>query len=431
MTMEVNTVIAINCVPEYVDKTICNFWRIVAKKMDEEGYVLILLSTTEINIPGLKVVPLPYLMTDFLRVKISKRNKKIDKAEISDVMQWYGCSCRIAYKSLSAAYDYFSDVLEAFRPSSVIGWQSMNPVMRVLRNEAQVRDIPLWFGERGWVRHSLMFDVCENNYLSEINRSFTIDRVLRKYVPAPRTIEYLRNKSNGEHDLSRYDAARDISKEELKEKYGISEEKKIVTIFTHGEPHLNTLYRSAIRDAHDISSEKMQSRVMEVAASFVRKGFCVLVQEHPFNEINNKKIDISFSDDVIEVKENVASLLSASDCFLFTLTTIQFDAIFFGKPFGLLSKSPLYHDGVPPFIGDFDSVDSFVDTIISGRNWGTIKEALEKYAAFLYENFLLDIEEDKISESADIFVSHLTRFSRPVDGNLDDRLMEFSEKWLS
>lgn len=431
MTGKVNTVFVVNCVPESVDKNIHNFWRIVAERMNERGYAIIFLSTTEIDVSGLKIVPLPYLMTDFMKVKAQKRNKLIDKNEVRDVMQWYRCGRRVAYRSLSLAHDYFADILDIFRPSSVIGWQSMNPVMRVLQNEAQVRDVPLWFGERGWVRHSLMFDVCENNYLNEVNRSFTIDRVLRNYVPDPVTIEYLRNKSNGEYDLSRYAAIDEISKETLKEKYGIPEEKKIVTIFTHGEPHLNTLHRSAIREAHDISSEKMQSRVRDVATAFLRRGFCVLVQEHPFNEMHDRKIDISFSEDVLEVKENVSSLLSVSDCFLFTLTTIQFDAVFFGKPFGLLSKSPLYHNGMPPFVGDFDSVDSFVETIVSGRDWDATKAALEQYTAFLYENFLLDIEEHKINESADIFVSHLTRFSRPLDGNLDDRLAEFSEKWLS
>jgi len=185
----------------------------------------------------------------------------------------------------------------------------------------------------------------------------------------------------------------------------------------------------AVRIMHDVSPALLQQRLDAVSAALLARGHWLLVQEHPFNEAAGRCLRLPDSPRVLAVRENVSSLIDAADVLLFTLATLQFDAVFLDKPLGLLSRSALYRDGDPPFIGDHPGAEAFLDSLFDEAAWPARFERLQTDVAFYFEQLLIDIEPEALPAGAAEWADHLARLQRPLDRSLDDRVERFVGQW--
>lgn len=423
-------VLAVNCVPADADAAVPAFWSALSARLAAQGLQLVVASTTPLDDEALQVIRLPFLLTEFTppRRDAAAAPPPPAPGAVDDVARWYGCEPEAAARALADAGEFFTDLLATLRPAAVLGWQSANPVTRVLRACARAADLPFWAGERGWVRNTLMFDLGDNNMLGEMNLGLAAATLRERLRPAPATLALLEARARDAADLGRYAAATRVDGPALREQLGIPAAATVVAFFGHGEPSF-ALHGGAAGELHGLSPEALQQRLDAVTDELLARGCWLLVQEHPFNRSNGRLLRLREHPQVIALEENVSSVLDAADAGLFTVSTLQFDAAFLDKPFGLLSRSALYRAGEPPMIGDHASVAAFVDAVLDATAWPARARRLRRDIGFLYENFLLDIAPGRIDASAERWAAHLAQLVRPVDGQMDARVQAFLEKW--
>ncbi len=428
-------VLAMHCVPADVDPSVEMFWSRLAAALARRGRVLVLLSTASVADPALQVVGMPFALTAFARhyaaapAVAPSAGIDVDEESISDAVAWYRCAHSEAQDNLRVATAFLRDLLDALRPVAVLGWQSANPLTRLLRKCTRGAEIPWWSGERGWVRGTLMFDLGGPHVLGELRTSLAGARQRRGYHPTPEMMAHLRQRATQAANLGRYAEPRRLDRNALRAKLGIPADAPVSVLFTHGEPYVNSMGIAAVREFHGMSTELLQARFDGLCAALSARGHWLLVQEHPFNVRDGRCLRLPEQPNVVRVQENVRSLLDAADVCFFTLATLQFDAVFLDKPIGLLARSALYREGVPPFVGDFEDVDAFVDAVLDAAAWPERFERLRTEVAFIYEHLLLDVQPDVVETSAAEWAGHLAQFSRPVDAHLRTRVARFLDLW--
>lgn len=422
-------VLAVNCTPPEADPAVPAFWSALSAELAASGWQLVVASTVALEDPALQVIQIPYLLTEFQPPREASGPPPLPSAAtVAEVQRWYGCTADEAVAGLANAGEFFADLLDTLRPAAVLGWQSANPVTRVLRRCARDADLPFWSGERGWVRNTLMFDLGDNNALGEAQLGLAAATLRERLAPSPATLALLSRRARDAADLGRYAAAERVDGAALRERLGIPADARVVAFFGHGEPSF-ALHGGAAGALHELSEGQLKQRLDAVTDELLARGCWLLVQEHPFNRDNGRTLRLKESPRVIALAENVSSVLDAADASLFTLATLQFDAAFLDKPLGLLSRSALYRAGEPPMFGDYADAGAFLDAALDAQAWPRRAERLRRDIGFLYENFLLDIEPAQRRDSAARWARHLTQRARPVDDGMDARIGAFLQKW--
>ncbi len=426
-------VLAMHCVPAAVDPAVEAFWSQLGQQLAQRGHTLVLLSTTPVSDPALQVIDMPFELTAFARqfATVPSSGVEVSEQAVHDAVSWYGCDHDEARDNLRLAKAFLRDLLDTLRPAAVLGWQGLNPLTRVLRDCVHTAELPWWTAERGWVRNTLMFDLGGNHLLGETHTSLTSARARARYQPSEGILQTLKQRATDAVGLGRYAGARRLSREALRGKLGIPPDAPVAVLFTHGEPGMNSMGTAAVREMHDLSSELLQCRVDDLSRSLIARGYWLLVQEHPFNAPAGRCLRLPVHERILPVQENVSSLLDAADVGLFTLATLQFDAVFLDKPLGLLSRSALYRDGTPPFMGDFDNAGAFLDDLLDATAWPARFESLRTDVAFMFEHCLIDIEPGVVAAGAAEWAAHLARLHRPLDVRLTSRIETFLGRWVA
>lgn len=424
-------VLAMHFVPADIDPAVEAFWSELSRELATRGFVLVLLSTTTVRDPALNVVEMPYELTAFQSTygQYPLIGAAVDEEAVENAVSWYSCDHSVARTNLRLAQAFLSDLMDTLRPSTVLGWQDLHPLTRQMRQQARAADVPCWSGERGWVRNTLMFDLGGIHLLSEVRTSLPLSRARARYQPEAGRLDELALRAHEASSLGRYTTADRVSGEALRQRLGIAPGDCVVTLFTHGEPGVNALGNPAVREFHDISPHILQARLDAVAHALAARGCWLLVQEHPFNAAAGRELRLPDLPRVRKLREDVSSLVDASQALLFTLATLQFDAVFLNKPMGLLSRSALYRDGVPPFLGDHASPDEFLDSLFDENAWPDRHRQLQEEVAFLYDNLLLDIAPERLAESSRGWADVLCEFTRSVDSGFDARVESFLQRW--
>ncbi len=424
-------VLAVHCVPTDIAPQVTQFWMHLSAQLASRGFQLVLLSTTPIAAEGLQVIEMPFELTAFPAHygTVAAQVASASEREILDVMTWYGCAYDFARESVTVAQGFVQDMLDTLRPCAVLGWQSSNPLSRLIAQQAQLQGVPHWSGERGWVRNTLMFDLANNNALSEMHASLALRRLRRRVAPRPETLASLKLRAKAAADLGRYASKEVMSREAFRAAMGIAPEEQVTVFFGHGEPSILSTDQPALRELHNLPDGALDARVRALAESVERRGGWLLVQEHPFNRTHGRSLTLPRSDRVRLVEENVSTLLHAADQTIYTLATLQYDAVFLDKPVGLLCRSPLYRAGVTPCISDFESADAFLDALADTDVMNQALTSMREDVAFMFENLLIDIEGDAVVDGAQAAADWLAERARPVDDQLPARIETFLTRW--
>jgi hypothetical protein len=430
--LEKGVVLAINCVPKEIDPNILQFWTIVANRFKERGVHFILASTTRTSSANIKTVDVLFNLPDFARRypgHFDPIQPPPASAQIIQLMNWYSCSYEDALKSLNIAQQYYDQLIESLCPAAVIGWQSMNPCTRLLFQAANSRDIPVWSGERGWIADTLMFDLGQNNFLSEIHRSFAIDRLFERYKFDAKIYAQLETRKLAKERVGRYSSEIFVKEDDFRARLSIPTDAKIIAFFMHGEPAMHLNLFSVLNELHRTSKVTLQRQLDEISKYCIDHGYYLLIQHHPFNRDRGYTLDLADSIYIKEVSVNFHTLLNASDRCLFTFSTIQYDAVLQHKPFGLLSRSSLNVSNAAYVEEEFCSFNDFMDALVDALDWEIRLKNLQRFLLFIYENFLLDISPAYIVESANRFAAQIAKFERHIDRNIASRIEEFLGKW--
>lgn len=424
-------VLAMHFLPADRDPLVEGFWSRLATALAARGHALILLSTTPVADPALQTIDVPFEITAFVQrfPRHPARDIAIGEEETAHTASWYRCSRQAARDNLHVAHAFVGDLLHTLRPAAVLGWQDLVPLTRVVREQARAAGIPYWAGERGWVRNTLLFDLAGTHALGETYASLASRRQRRHYQPKPEVLRKLRHRATHAASLDRYPAAVRTGREALLRKLGVPPNAPVAVLFTHCEPGINAISAPAPAELHDARPEVLQQRIDAVTAALLARGFWLLVQEHPLNIKAGRCLKLPGASRVLSVHENVSSLLDACDLSLYTLASLQFDAIFLDKPLGLLSRSALYHDGEPPFMGDYATADTFLDAVLDSSAWPERHRCTRAHVAFYYEELLLDIEPTAVDASAAEWADHLAQFKRPVGCDFPGRVELFLADW--
>ena len=425
-----NVVLAFHCIPQDVEPDVEDFWRELSASLSAHGLRLILASSVSVGSGELAVLGIPFEMTGFVPRPGGAQPPKAQAVEIADVIAWYGCSPEDAAQHISGARQFFGEMLDALCPVAVIGWQSVNPVTRLVRELVRSRDIVFWSAERGWLRKTLMFDLQENNFLTEVNLSFALRQVERELTHEPddfrRRTLFCRQGS-----LSRYASAPTRTREQFRAEKGIPEGAHVVALCTHGEPSVGSLARSYLRELHGFSYAALQAVAAGIHEECRRRGFHLLVQEHPFNRGGPFALQSFSSSDVFMAEASVETLMAACDTFLFTTSTIQFDAALARRRFGLLTRSALAVADGAPCLANHESIRSLLDDVLDDSKWPDRWLALERRIDFLlrYTLFRIDTLEQRI-DSASRFANDLSLLVTFIEPTLPSmELSQFLTRW--
>lgn len=423
-------VLALNFVPEEVEPGIHAFWESASHALQAQGHSLVIASTTPIG-AALDCLPIPYVLTDFA----NRYAGNIDLTSAAPpcplferkVQDWYSCEAELARVSIQIASAFLNQLITALRPVAVITWQSTNPLSQLLQTVARNHGLPTWSAERGWIPHTLMFDVGENTHLSEVGRSLVAQSLINSYSPSREELNAMTHRLMADKS-GRYAAAPSQSGADLRQRLGISPEAKVFAMFTHGEPFLWT-GDGTLAELHGLSRDRYLRLFQEIKQYCIEGGHYLLVQEHPFNRDRPHELSVNGAPGVMSLRENVHTLLDAADHSIFTLSTVQAYAVAYKKSFGILAKSFLHDSEGPYYQGDFSDARGFMEAVENGTDWQTRHAAIEKRMAFYLKHFLLDVSPGQISASADRFAALLKKFERPLRPDLDEAVNEFLQVW--
>jgi len=400
-------VVAFHCVPFEVDQEIENFWSHLKDQLQLLGLDLFLISTAPIHNSTIQNLQIPFNLPD---LEYCTENYLIDDALVETVSNWYQIDKLTGLKTFSSCYRFFVDALNFLRPSVVISWQSTHPLSRITKLICQQNDIPWWCAERGWLRNTLMVDLCENNLLSETSRSLALKRSFQRYKMAETLPEVLRSRLDVTPSASRYPSQSSIPYTDLRQSYNLSKNTKIFALMTHGEPHVNSISNYRFQANHGMSLKTLQFDLFELSNELSKTGDVIFIREHPFNHIHNRCLNFTNLKNVYSHTGQLDELIYQADFFLLTLSTLQFELALRGKQFGLLSRSLLSGPDEAPFRGDFSSCNEFLDSFTNESSWSFRESHLLRRIGFLFEYCLLDLQDQAIEASATELAFHFSEF---------------------
>lgn len=427
-------VLAVNFVPDTVENNIAKFWAQATACLAQKGYLLIVATTASLNEPGINSIEVPFSLLEFPRrfplVDVHDGNTKDDPL-VDKLQTWYRCDEAEALRSVSIADSFYADLFKALEPCAVLTWQSTHPKSVMLQRLARAEGIPVWNAERGWLRDTMMIDLADNHYLNELHTSFALSQCLYLVPHSDEEYETIRARSLGGVLTGRYTSNPVIDAGSLRAKYDIPPDARLFAFFMHGEPFVLMNAAPLPAHLHGMSLSLLQEQLQALALYCEQNDIYLLVQDHPFNDSAGIKLDLPGSSHVVPVAENIHSVLEASDRCFFTTSTIQYDAILYGKPYGLLCRTSAdVADGAFCDL-DYPSTLEFARAVDSGADWESRHANLRRLITFLSKVMLFDITDAGRDESVERFAAHLTRFVRPIGTDLSDRIDGFLDKWRS
>ncbi|GEM_PF-3801831 len=423
-------VLAFNYIPSNIEPNIAKFWAQATASLAQRGFLLIVATTAPLSEPGINSIDVPFFLPEFCqRYPQVELNTHFDEAWVEKLQTWYRCDEEVAIRTATVAEKFYTNLFEALGPCAVLTWQSTHPKSQLLQGLARKSGIPVWNAERGWLRNTLMMDLAQNTYLNELQTSFALSQCIDLVPVSEEDYQALRERALGGTLTGRYESAAVVSPDILRTQYDIPVNARLFAFFMHGEPFLLRDANPLATEFHQLSLDGLETQIESIAAYCERTGTYLLVQDHPFNNTVGLKLRLSDSKHIVPVQENIHTILNAAALSFFTTSTIQYDAIFYAKPYGVLCRTSAdVADGAYSAL-EYATVYEFIQAVELAEDWEHRHAKLRHLITFLSKTMLFDITEEGRQASVDRFAAHLSRFVRPVDEALPARIDQFLATW--
>lgn len=428
-------VLAFNCVAPEVDPNILPFWEQLSLELAKNNFFLIVASTVALKSDIVATIYYPYNLIDFhdKYFGIMPEGDSIfhQRADVIETFQkYYRCSKLTANHALKLAETFFYDLIKAVSPCAIVGWQSADITTAIVRQYAHILEIPFWCAERGLLKDTLMFDLSDNYRTSELNRSLALQRFFQQYSWSQEQYLELQRRYTQCSPQGKYSANALMTREALRDKYSIPEQAKVVVLFMHGTPgHFSASPHSQFSSIHELDPEFLKLSLKEICQYCEQHGIYLLFQDHPLNKYQPERISVEPGHYVRVVQENIHSLLRAGDHFLFTISTIQYEAVFYEKSIGLLSRSLISEDNQALCLFDYQNIDDFMTELLTGNTWPARQENLRRKICFIYDNLLIKVDEANRATEAGRVARTLSLFKKPATTTTMDNIKSFIEHW--
>ena len=402
-------VLAFHCISEDIEPAIEKFWRQLRSRLQEQGQELLLISTFPVIDRELPFLEIPFYLPDFYTQNYQLPIAAVNPQMVKILQDWYDLPQERAMNVYTSVMDFMQHLLDALQPAAVLSWQGANPMSRMVRAICLSRDIAWWATERGWIRNTLMFDLCDNNVLSEVNRSLISQRAMATFRPSERLCREIRKRILVAESVARYPISESNTITPLRERLGLSPETSIWVLFTHGEPHVMASSEQ-VRSAHQMDAVGLQKCLSQLSATLSARGSVLLVREHPANRASGRELNLHGLSNVHLHEGDLDELFSVADVGLFTLSTLQFEWALRGKPFGLLCSGMLSGENMAPQWTKYDDTNDFVNDCLDEEKWVDRHIEIERRIAYLYVSQLVDLSpaclEHSAQEIATLLVMH-------------------------
>ncbi|HAS1952919.1 TPA: hypothetical protein I4E15_23995 [Enterobacter asburiae] len=431
-------VLAFNYLPVEVDDSVFLFWETLSLELQKKQMHLIVATTTELPDASFFTIPIHYHIADLYHqdannIVLQNSNFIATEDILSSLSTQYHCSLSISHEIANCGIAFYSELITAIKPATIIGWQSNDIINWILRNIALQRGIPFWSMERGFLKNTLMMDIGDNYLQSELLTSLMIQNLYDKYVPEPELWEKLKSIVLDKHNLvGKYHSTAFKETVRFKAEYGIPEKSAIIAIFNHGPlglavKHSNSRYRAI----NKLKTDEVNEKINAIIKQCIKRKIYITYQEHPLSLYDNTGIKLPNSPYIIKTEENIHTLLNAADYYLFTQSTIQYEAAFYQKPMGLLSRSVLgIHGGV--YESDcYDDIDEFLNALITDKDYELHQQRSKKWLSFIYHYFLIKNDDENRGSESQRVSNLLARYGLPVNIEIIYSLEKFIARWCN
>lgn len=116
---------------------------------------LIVATTTELPNMSFFTIPIHYHIADLHHqntnnIDVRTSNFIATEDILSSLSTQYQCSLSVSHEIANCGIAFYSELITAINPATIIGWQSNDITNWIVRNIALQRGIPFWSMERGF-----------------------------------------------------------------------------------------------------------------------------------------------------------------------------------------------------------------------------------------------------------------------------------------
>jgi hypothetical protein len=416
-----------------LDRATLGFWNALHERLQQRGLSLLMASTTVVEGASFSVLPIPYHLAGFADLvgDVPQPLPGMDEVIASSVMADRGTPYAKVVRGADQTFAFYLDLLRAIRPAAALIWNGMHAQSQVAMAACRLLGVPCWGAERGWIRDTMMFDLGENSALSEWGLSVSLHTVLKSAEPTSGVFERIREHHRA-RPVGRYG---DVAFEEaaaLRQSLGVPADVPLWAAFPHGGPGIDAgPTRAAL---HATSPDVLDAQLAEAARVAAQHGAILLVQEHPIAALLGSTRPAAQAAGARFVRVNMHSLLAAAELTLHSGSTVQFDALYYGRPMLLLNRSILSLARVGGRRGAFEvgvdgTVTECLHAALRRSDWDARQADLERLASLLATCQLVDVGAGIVPTTPDDLADVLARHRFGSPAGAEDRLADFFARW--
>jgi SAM-dependent methyltransferase/FMN phosphatase YigB (HAD superfamily) len=392
--------------------------------LSEQDFELVVLSCAASPYPEIRTVILPLWLHGYGQAYgVSAEGVTLESPLITALAQrdraWSTQESRPLGEftdGLSVCQCVLRNLLEELQPSAVLIWSDILPQSIVLQHLAQQRGVPCWTIERGLLPETLMVEMTGQVGQSELNRSFTLSRVMRHSTET--NLFAVAQKAYLAAGRTKYAQAKALSPEEFQAQFNPKGVKLVAALlqFDVASNYFPTEYPSARIHQNGFASSR--DAIRELAAAAAESGCMVIAKPHPLDREDYSTLENAHLRVVREV--NLHSLIRAADVVACMASSTQFEALLHEKPILLLARSPLANKGVAYEPQTAADLPSALRAALERRDFEKQMEAGRRFIDFLLRYFSIALTEtsNAVPTLRD-FASFVVRNSIETDCALD------------
>ena len=136
-------VLAFNYIPVEVDDSVFLFWETLSLELQKKQMHLIVATTTELPDASFFTIPIHYHIADLYHqdannIVLQNSNFIATEDILSSLSTQYHCSLSISHEIANCGIAFYSELITAIKPATIIGWQSNDIINWILGNDSNL-----------------------------------------------------------------------------------------------------------------------------------------------------------------------------------------------------------------------------------------------------------------------------------------------------